>query len=145
MWPRLYRQNFSLSMPRWQFPWRHPVLQHAKTQGWQGSRCYPLVLEWPRMCVCRENHMSSWAKRNIISSWCYQKKRNRCCIVFPSRAKAFFPIFDSLESILTSICGMLLIMAHYFAGILTYDSCCWIAVFRVWKWLPSSPADWHRI
>lgn len=43
----------------------------------------------------------------------------------------FFPIFDGLESTLTSICGMLLIMAHYFAGILTYDSCCWIAVFRV--------------
>ena len=105
-WPLLYRQNFLLSMPRWQVPWRHPVVQHAKTPGWRGSRGYPLVLEWPQMCVCRENHMSSWAKRNIISSWCYQKKRNRCCIVFPSRAKAFFPIFDSLESILTSICDI---------------------------------------
>ena len=105
-WPRLYRQNFSLSMPRWQFPWRHPVLQYVKTQGWQGSTGSPVALESPGMCVCRENHMSSLAKRNIISSWYYQKKRNRWCIVFPSRAKACFPILDSLESILTSICDI---------------------------------------
>ena len=59
-------------------------------------------------------------------------------------------ILYSLESILTSICDiqkvpkwatscypksewllLIIIMAHYFAGILTYDSCCWIAVSRV--------------
>lgn len=105
-WPHLYKQNFSFPMPQWLFPQKHPVLLHAKIQALQGSRGYPVVLVWRWMCACRENHMSSWAKRNTISSWCYQKKRNRCCIVFPSRAKAFFPIFDSLESILTSICDI---------------------------------------
>ena len=105
-WPHLCRQNFSCSMPLLQFQRMHPVLPHAETRGWQGSRGYPLVLVSPRMCVCRENHMSSWAKRNNISSWRYQKKRNRCCIVIPSRAKPFFSIFDSLEVILTSICDI---------------------------------------
>ena len=140
-WPHLYKQTFSFSTHPWQFPRKHLVSQYAKFQALQGSRGYPVVLVWRWMCACRENHMSSWAKRNTISSWCYQKKRNRCCIVFPSRAKAFFPIFDSLESILTSICDIQKVRKWATIHILSSKE--WVVAFNYGIWRNSYL--WHLL
>ena len=163
-WPRLYRQNFSLSCLDGSFHEGTPSCNMQKPKDdravgatrlfWSDHECASvekIICPVEQREISFHHDVIRRSVTDVVLSFLAVPRHVFQYLTVWKVYKLAFVAFrrywngPQYMSCYPKSEWLLLIMAHYFGGILTCDSRRSIGVFHVWRWLPSSQADWHQI